>query len=79
VVKRISCRVIRSVPFSKTGAGLPSARQPNNHQYESGSVPIANIRLKHNRNPVNDNLKAFNIGLGILNDFPIGQILDCYA
>ncbi|MHC4123257.1 MAG: hypothetical protein ACYSSI_06755 [Planctomycetota bacterium] len=79
MVKRISCRIISSVPFGKTSAGFSSVRRPNSHQYEIGSVPIANIRFKHNCNLGNDNPKAFNIDLGILNDFPIGQILDCYA
>ena len=50
----------------------------NNHQHERDGVAAADIRPKH-ISILADNPEAFNIGLGILNDFPIGQILDCYA
>ncbi len=78
MVKRISCRVISSVPFSETSAGLLSIRQVNNNRHEVGGVAAADLRLKHNGNLAND-AKSFYIGLETLNDFPIGQILDCYA
>jgi len=77
VVKRISCRVIRSVPFSKTSAGLVSVRQPNNHEHEIGGVATATVKPKAIINPVR-NTDILSIASGTL-DFPIGQILDCYA
>jgi len=72
VVRRISCRVISSVPFSKT-----PVREPNNHEHEMGSVATATVKPKDIINSAR-NTDILSIALEGL-DFPIGQILDCYA
>jgi hypothetical protein len=67
VVRRISCRVISSAPFGKT-----PVREPNNYEHEIG---VADVTAESGAiiNP-----KGNTDILSIL-DFPIGQILDCYA
>lgn len=77
MVKRISCRVISSVPFNKTSDGFPSVSQPNNHQYNSGDTGLAVAKPRTIVIPVK-NTDILSIGPRTL-DFPIGQILDCYA
>jgi hypothetical protein len=78
MVKKISCKVISSVPLGQINAGLLSVRLSNNTPYELDDLTAADLGFKHNRN-MGHNLKAFNIGIGIMNSFPIGQILDCRA
>jgi len=77
VVKRISCRVVSSVPFSKTVAGLLPVKQPNDSQHEIGDTVTATVKPRTIINPVR-NTDILSIALGAL-DFPIGQIIDCYA
>jgi len=74
VVKKIPCRVISTAAFSKTSAGSSSSK----HQHESSGVAVVDVRLEYIGNPAG-NPESFNIDMGILNGFPIGQTLDCYA
>ncbi|MGD0785615.1 MAG: hypothetical protein ABR969_07355 [Sedimentisphaerales bacterium] len=74
MIKRVSCRVISSVPFGQTGGRLSSVRLPNNPPDEINYV----TKPKYNSNS-GHNIKAFNIDLGTVDGFPIGQILDYCA
>ena len=76
MVKRISCRVISSVAFSKPVFGAPSVKQPPAERYEIGET-IATAKPPTIINPAQNRDMG---GISLLNgDFPIGQILDYYA
>jgi hypothetical protein len=76
VVKRISCRVISSVAFSKPGFGAPYAKQPPDKQHEICDT-VATVKPRTIINPVKNSDMP---GISLLNlDFPTGQILDFYA
>lgn len=77
MVKRVSCRVVSSVPFSKMSADLLFVRQPSNHQYKIGETDTTVVRPKIVINPAR-NPDVLIIASETL-DFPIGQILDYYA
>ncbi len=65
MVKRISCRVIRSVAFGEIS-----------HDREIGNTAAATFHPLAVINPAKDT-DILNMASGV--DFPIGQILDCYA
>ena len=77
MVKRISCRVIESVPFDKTSAGLLSVRLPNGHPSDFGGATGATVEPRGIIKPAR-NTDSLSIALGSF-EFPTGQILDCYA
>lgn len=77
MVKRISCRVISSAVFSKTGLGAPSVKHPNDRQHEIGDIVATTVNPKAINSPVR-NTDTPDIVLGAP-DFSIGQILDYYA
>ena len=77
MVKKISCRVVSSVPFGKTSGKSLCVRQPNSHHYDSQDF-AADTRLTDIANLAN-HLKSLNAILGTPNDFQTGQVLDFYA
>lgn len=78
MIKRISCRVVRSVPLGRSSDALRHARQPNDEHHKIGDVVAVNIRARHNGTPVayTGRLDIAGVSVG---DSPIGQILDCYV
>jgi len=74
VVKRISCRIISSVPLGKTSAGLSSIMQPNNRQHETGNTAVKPITIF---DPV-ETIDILSIASGT-SDYPVGQFVDYYA
>jgi hypothetical protein len=75
-VKEISCRVIRSVPFSKARGDSSSARRVGREQYESGRIAAATSKSRAIIDTVRDG-DMLSIVFG--GEFPRGQILDFYA
>lgn len=76
MVKRISCRVISSVAFSKPGFGAASVKQPRDKQYEICDI-VATVKPGTIINPVKSSDMP---GISLVNvEFPTGQILDFYA
>jgi hypothetical protein len=78
MIKRISCRVVRSVPLGTSSDALRHARQPNSEHHRIGDAAAVNIRAGHNVTAVNytGRLDIAEVSIG---DSPIGQILDCYV
>jgi hypothetical protein len=73
MAKKISCKVVSSVPIGQINAGFLSVKHPNNYQYEIDDMAAACFNLRHNCNI------AHIFSPGIMNAFPIGQILDYCA
>ena len=89
MAKRISCRVVRTVPLSTSNEALRHVDGSNNKHPKADNVTAANV--SRSRNSVREP-KTYNLALGILaytgrlgtarvsvNDGPIGWILDCYV
>ena len=78
MAKKISCRVVRSVPLDGSGNMFRRANQSNNKHSETGDVTGVNIRRGDIGNSV-----IYTGGLNItrvsVNGYPTGQILDCYV
>ena len=77
MVKKISCRVVSSVPFGKTSIKSLSVRRPNSQHYDSQDF-AADTRLTDIANLAN-HLKGLNAILGAPNEFQTGQVVDFYA
>ena len=77
MVKRISCRVIRSVPLSESGEARPYASQSDNMHHEIDDVVASNIGLRHPHNSVTYTSRLDTARV-CADDGPTGQILDCY-
>lgn len=78
MIKRISCRVVSSVPLGRSGDALRDARQPGNEHHEISNAAAENIHSRHNGTFVTytDRFDIAGVSVG---DSPIGQILDCYV
>lgn len=70
MTKRISCKVISSVPIGVTKTTLAPEKDIKEHLCEFYNSPAANIKFTYPRHSIN---------IGNLNAFPTGQILDCLA
>ena len=72
MVKRISCRVIRSVTLDKAGGSLHSANHPDNNPHKTDT------RSKYKNNSVGytgrSNIAAVSVDNGLA-----GQFVDCYV
>jgi hypothetical protein len=77
MVKRVSCRVISSVPLSKTRAGSLSVIQQNDRQDEIGNTGNTAVKPITIFNPV-ENIDILSITSGAL-DYTPGQFIDYYA
>jgi hypothetical protein len=73
MAKKITCKIVSSVPIGQINAGVLSVRHPNNYQHETDDMTAACFNLKHNRNI------SHSFSPGTMNAFPIGQILDYCA
>ncbi len=77
MVKRISCRVVRSVRLGKAGNGLGRGVVLNNEQRE-GCSAAANLICRDGGNSV-----VYTRRLGIARvsvaDWPVGLVVDYYA
>ena len=78
MIKRISCRVVSSVPLGKSSDALRHAGQPNNEYHRIGDAAAVNICARHNGTVVTYTGRLDIAGVSI-GDSPIGQILDCYV
>lgn len=72
MVKRISCRVVRSVTLDKAGGVSHSAACPDNNPHETDT------RSKYKNNSVSytsrSNIEAVSVDNGLA-----GQFVDCYV
>ncbi len=78
MIKRISCRVVRSVPLGESSDALRGARQPANEHHKISNATAVNIHAGHNSTPVTYTGRLDIAGVSV-GDSPIGQILDCYV
>ncbi len=78
MIKRISCRVVSSVPLGKSSDALRHAGQPNNEHHKISNAAAVNILARHSSTPVSYTGRLDIAGVSI-GDSPIGQILDCYV
>lgn len=76
MVKKISCRVLNSGPFGKSGDRLPYVSRPNNNHQEDGGVSAA--KTKDASNTVTYTNYSSTARISIDNS-PTGQIVDCYV
>jgi len=78
MVKRIPCRVIRTVSLSKSSDLLRHAGRSDNKGPKARDIIAVDVRVRHGRSSV-----IYTRCLGTLNeafdDGPIGQILDFYV
>ena len=78
MIKRISCRVIRSVPLGRSSDALRDARQPSNKHHRISNAAAVNIHSGHNGTAITYTGRLDIAGVSVV-DSPIGQILDCYV
>lgn len=78
MIKRISCRVVSSVPLDRSSDALRGARQPDNKHHKISNAAAVNIHAGHNSTVVTYTGRLDIAGVSI-GDSPIGQILDCYV
>ncbi|MHC4740267.1 MAG: hypothetical protein ACYS9Y_15265 [Planctomycetota bacterium] len=77
MVKRISCRVVRSVTLDKAGGTLHSATCPDNNPHETDDIISPDTKSKYKSNSVGytsrSNIAAVSVDNGLT-----GQFVDCY-
>ena len=78
MIKRISCRVVRSVPLGKSSDALRHAGQPNSEHHKISNAAAVNIHAGHNGTAITYTGRLDIAGVSIV-DSPTGQILDCYV
>ena len=78
MIKRISCRVVSSVPLGRSSDALRHAGQPNSEHHKISNAAAVNIRAGHNGTAITYTGRLDIAGVSI-GDSPIGQILDCYV
>jgi hypothetical protein len=76
MTKRILCRVVRSVPFSKST--LWYAGRPVNKRHNVGHIVAADIKPNRTSNSTNYYIEQSYISGVSVEAIPAGQILDCY-
>ena len=75
MVKRISCRVVSSVPLGKSGA-LRYVGQSNDRHSGIGNAVAADAGRPGNSVVYTAQLRVAG---GVFDDCLVGRILDCYA
>ena len=78
MVKRISCRVIRTVPLGKSGDALRYVWGSSNKRHKVGDIVAVNITVRHADGSVTY-ASRFGIARVLIDNGPMGQILDCYV
>jgi len=82
MAKRISCRVVRTVPLSENCNTLLYAHRSNNKHPKADNIIAANVSRSKTHNLAPGILTYtgwLNIARVSAEDSPIGQILDCYV
>jgi len=76
MIKRISCRVVDSVPLSRSSSIIPRVSRSNDVRLGPGDAVAANFS-----SPSNSVVYTGRLGITrkFADDGLIGQILDCYA
>ncbi|MHC4460076.1 MAG: hypothetical protein ACYS6W_14090 [Planctomycetota bacterium] len=78
MIKRISCRVVRTVPLGRSSDALRHGGQPGNEQHRIDDAATVNIYASHNGTFVTYTGRLDTAGVS-MGDSPMGQILDCYV
>ena len=78
MVRRISCRVVRSVPLSGRGDFSQRVRDGAGRHFKSRDVEAANVRFESPGNPATYSFRCGTAGISV-DDSPIGRIVDFYA
>ena len=78
MVKRISCRVVRSVTLDKAGGFLHSATHPDNNPHESDDIISADTGFKCKSNSVGYKGRS-NTAVVFVDNGLAGQFVDCYV
>ncbi len=78
MVKKISCRVVSSVPLGKSGEALRHVWGSNNKRHRVGDIVAVNIPVRHAGGLVTYTSR-FGIARALIDNGPMGQILDCYV
>ena len=78
MIKRISCRVVRSVPLGKSSDALRHVRQPGNEHHKISDAAAVNIHSRHNSTSV-AYTRLLDITSVSIDNGLTGQILDCYV
>lgn len=71
MTKKISCRVVKSVPLGKSSDMLWHTSQPSDRHHKVGKTVAANVNCTDN--------PAEAAGWVCVCEGTIGQILDCYV
>ena len=76
MIKKISCRVVDSVPLGRSSSIIPRVSRSNDERLRPGDTAAANVSSP-------GNTVLYTGRLGITREFVdgslIGQILDCYV
>jgi hypothetical protein len=78
MTKRITCKVIRSVPLNKATDRLMRSDQLSSKHSSSSDVAAVNIRIWRTNNSV-AYANRLNKSKVAIDRYPVGQILDCYV
>lgn len=78
MTKRILCRVVRSVPFTKDSDAWLEINQSDNKCHKFGDTVTVDVRVRHRSNPVTytgqGDISRVSVDAALL-----GQILNCLA
>lgn len=78
MVKRISCRVVRSVPLDKADSILCYAAWPNNNPHDADDATAADGSFKYKSDSVSYTILS-NIASASVDNSLTGQFVDCYV
>ncbi len=78
MVKRISCRVVRSVPLSGRGDFSQHVERRADKHFKGRDVEAANVRFETPGNPATYSFRCGTAGISV-DDGPTGRIFDFYA
>jgi hypothetical protein len=76
MIKKISCRVVGSVPLGRSSSIIPRVSRSNDERLKPGDAVAANVS-----SPGNSVLYTGRLGITkeFVGDSLTGQILDCYV
>ena len=78
MTKKISCRVVRSIPLTKRGGERRKAYRPNSKDRRNSYITVKNAQVKKAGHSVTYTAQS-GIAKVFINDSPTGQSLDSYV
>ncbi|HEW79451.1 MAG TPA: hypothetical protein ENH34_05775 [Phycisphaerales bacterium] len=76
MVKRISCKVVNSVPLAKRGGERRKAYRPNSEDRRNSNLAVKNVNIKK-ADPSLTYTDRLNIAGVSIDSSQTGRILDC--